>query len=100
MPTGEHLGAGMRDEIREAVRAEVEPFRKTLDRIDRAVSGSPDDPTRPGIMVRLDRLEQEAVQRKEGAKRTRFWLGVAVTGAVGSLAEAARSFFSHLGAGK
>lgn len=49
-----------RHPIPEAVVHRLDTIEAKLDRLDEAIRGNPGNGSRPGILVRLDRLEQDA----------------------------------------
>jgi hypothetical protein len=53
----------------ERLEEELKEIKKKLDAIVAAVIGDPIDPSRPGMLLRLDRLEQSNLQ-----KNKIFWL--------------------------
>lgn len=46
------------------VERQLESIRQKLDRLDEAIRGTPGNGSRPGILTRIDRLEQDA--RRQG----------------------------------
>ena len=57
-------------------KEQFESLHEKLDRLDEAIRGTPGNGTRPGILVRLDRLEQAA---KRQSKLIWLILGAVVT---------------------
>lgn len=47
-------------EFRNAVKRRLDAIDAKLDRLDEAIRGNPGNGSKPGILVRLDRLEQDA----------------------------------------
>ena len=54
---GEVPGAGV------GIERQLEAIRRKLDRLDEAIRGTPGNGSRPGILTRLDRLEQAAARQ-------------------------------------
>ena len=71
------------DDFRSACEREFEEIHRKLDRLDEAIRGN----GRPGITVRLDRLEQ-------GAKRQSKLIWLIVGSAVTALASVLVAFFT------
>lgn len=68
----------------EHCQKQFESLHEKLDRLDEAIRGTPGNGSRPGILVRLDRLEQDAKRQSK-----LIWLIVgAVITASGSAAVA------------
>ncbi|MBI1372478.1 MAG: hypothetical protein GC159_06925 [Phycisphaera sp.] len=67
----------MNETVIEAIEKQLDAINAKLDRLDEAIRGTPGNGTKPGILIRLDRLEQDA--RRQGKL---IWLivGAAVTG--------------------
>jgi hypothetical protein len=55
---------------------QFDSLHEKLDRLDEAIRGTPGNGTRPGILVRLDRLEQDA---KRQSKLIWLIIGAVVT---------------------
>jgi len=67
-----------------ACQKQLESLHEKLDRLDEAIRGTPGNGTRPGILVRLDRLEQDAKRQSK-----LIWLilgGVVTASASGAVA--------------
>jgi len=60
----------------EHCKEQFESLHEKLDRLDEAIRGTPGNGTRPGILVRLDRLEQDA---KRQSKLIWLIIGAVVT---------------------
>jgi len=60
----------------EHCQKQLESLHEKLDRLDEAIRGTPGNGTRPGILVRLDRLEQDA---KRQSKLIWLIIGAVVT---------------------
>lgn len=50
----------MTEAFRQTIERRLEAIDAKLDRLDEAVRGNPGNGSKPGILVRLDRLEQDA----------------------------------------
>ena len=46
--------------FQDTVERQLESIRQKLDRLDEAIRGTPGNGSRPGILTRIDRLEQNA----------------------------------------
>ena len=46
--------------FQDTVERQLESIRQKLDRLDEAIRGTPGNGSRPGILTRIDRLEQDA----------------------------------------
>jgi len=57
-------------------KEQFESLHEKLDRLDEAIRGTPGNGSRPGILVRLDRLEQDA---KRQSKLIWLIIGAVVT---------------------
>lgn len=73
-----------RDDIREALRSELEPIRKELTQVRHYITGN-GTPER-GMLIRVDRLEQREHSRT-------WWIRAAVTAAMGAVLTAATAIF-------
>jgi hypothetical protein len=60
----------------EHCQKQFESLHEKLDRLDEAIRGTPGNGSRPGILVRLDRLEQDA---KRQSKLIWLIIGAVVT---------------------
>lgn len=50
----------MTEAFRQTIERRLEAIDAKLDRLDEAIRGNPGNGSKPGILVRLDRLEQDA----------------------------------------
>lgn len=50
----------MTEAFRQTIERRLEAIDAKLDRLDEAIRGNPGNGSKPGILVRLDRLEQNA----------------------------------------
>ena len=50
----------MSSELEQFVRAELKAMRIQLDKLTNILLGDPADPAKPGVPIRLDRLEQSS----------------------------------------
>ncbi len=55
----------MTDEFRTTVERQFESIQRKLDRLDEAIRGTPGNGDKPGILIRLDRLEQDAKRQSK-----------------------------------
>ena len=67
----------MTDSVTGGIEKQLDAIHAKLDRLDEAIRGTPGNGAKPGILIRLDRLEQDA--RRQGRL---IWLivGASVTG--------------------
>ncbi|QDU33045.1 hypothetical protein KS4_10860 [Poriferisphaera corsica] len=49
----------------ELCQKQLASIQSKLDRLDEAIRGAPGNGSRPGILVRLDRLEQDAIRQSK-----------------------------------
>jgi hypothetical protein len=80
-----------------ALAGELKQIREKLDVIVVAVVGDPSDPSKPGVLLRLDRLEQSSpkdistrldrLEQAHGRNNRIFWLmATGIAAAVGGIA--------------
>ncbi|MBI1373654.1 MAG: hypothetical protein GC159_13070 [Phycisphaera sp.] len=67
----------MNDTVIVTIEKQLDAINAKLDRLDEAIRGTPGNGTKPGILIRLDRLEQDA--RRQG-KLIWMIVGASVTG--------------------
>lgn len=67
----------MNDGVNETIQKQLDTISTKLDRLDEAIRGTPGNGSKPGILIRLDRLEQDA--RRQG-KLIWLMVGAVATG--------------------